>query len=346
MLRVVVVDDSATARECLVQILSADPDIRVVGVAKNGLEGVRLTQQLLPNVVTMDIQMPVMNGFEATREIMITSPRPIVIISSSTRATDSENAMRALNAGALTLIAKPEGPGTERYELVAKQLLETVKTMADVKVIRRRRRADDDHPELTHVAPKPARQVKIIAIAASTGGPPALQTVLGKLPKDFPTPILVVQHLAPGFIDGLASWLDSSLDVRVKIAESGEALQPGQVYIAPDDRHLGTTKYGEIYLSKDPAMDGFRPSANFLFDAVAKAFGGKALAVIMTGMGRDGVRGLRAVHEAGGRVIAQDALSCVVNGMPGAAVAAKVVDEVLDLEGIANALQVHTSNIC
>ena len=343
MLRVLVVDDSPTARECLVQILAADPEIQVVGVANNGREGVQLTQKLQPDIVTMDIQMPVMNGFEATREIMVTAPRPIVVVSTSTMVADAENAMRALRAGALTLISKPQGPAAADFQQTAKQLVETVKIMADVKVIRRRRDSSALEPTDTSLAQIP--RVDVVAIVASTGGPPALQTVLSGLPAGFPAPILVVQHLAAGFIAGLASWLDASVSLQVKIAESGELMSPGTVYVGPDDQHLGVTRHGGVLLSDEPAMDGFRPSGNFLFESVATKFGASVIAVIMTGMGRDGVRGLQAIRAAGGRVFAQDAESCVVNGMPGAAVSADVVHKVVRLEDIARELQLYAGQV-
>ncbi len=334
MIRVLVVDDSATARALLVEVLRADPEIQVVGEAKDGLEGVELTQKLKPDLVTMDVRMPRLDGFAATKEIMISTPTPIVIVTASLETREVEVAMQALRAGALVAVRKPSGPGSPTFEEDARKLVATVKTMAQVKVVRQWRPAARPDPAARRAVPRALARKPVVAIATSTGGPGALQRVLSQLPGDFPAPILVVQHNTPGFMTGLVSWLDGGCDLVVKVAEQGEALQPHTVYLAPDERHLGITGLSTVLLSDAPPVGGFRPAGTFLFESVARAVGPAVVAVILTGMGEDGVAGLRAVRLAGGQTIAQDEESSVVWGMPGVAVAAGLADLVLPLEAI------------
>jgi two-component system chemotaxis response regulator CheB len=339
MISVLVAEDSATARALLVEILRSDPDVQVVGEARDGAEAVALAQSLQPHVITMDIRMPRLDGFQATKEIMITAPTPVVVVTASDQAHDVEVAMRALRTGAVAVLHKPSGLGSPRFEDDARNLISTVKAMSQVKVVRHWR-PRPDLPRPAGAAPDRAPGVRgqVVAIATSTGGPAALARLLAGLPGDFPVPILVVQHITAGFTAGLASWLDSVCDLRVKIAQPGEALVPSTVYLAPDDRHLGVAGRVAISLSAGPPVGGFRPSGTALFESVARAFGNTAVAVILTGMGEDGVQGLRAVRQACGRVLAQDERTCVVYGMPGAAVAAGLVDQVLPLDAIAGRL--------
>ena len=338
MLRVLIVDDSPTARRLIAAILGADPDIEVVGEASDGEQAVQLTQRLRPDVITMDIHMPSLNGFDATHRIMSSCPTPIVIVSASTLVHEVEWAMKALQAGALTLLLKPPGPEAPEYDRAARELVDTVKSMADVKVVRRRPPKPAPQPQPQPAPRTPRRRGQVVAIAASTGGPPAIQQVLSALPRDFACPILLVQHIAPGFTAGLVAWLASTLKLEIKIAEAGEALRPGAVYVAPEDQHLGATEKGRVLLSTADPIDGFRPSATFLFDSVGRAYQRSTIAVIMTGMGSDGVDGLYALRKHGGRVIAQDKDSCVIYGMPAAANEAGVVDVSLPPAQIANEL--------
>jgi two-component system chemotaxis response regulator CheB len=336
-LRVLVAEDSATARRLIVEMLQADPEIAVVGEARNGIEAVDLTVRLRPDLVTMDIRMPKMDGFEATRQIMVEAPTPIVIVSGVSNLREVEVSMHALRLGALTVLAKPSGPDAHDFEEQRRRLVQTVKAMAHVKVVRR---WPDRVPSPRVVArPAATAQPRIVAIAASTGGPAALAHVLTHLPADFALPVLIVQHIARGFVDGFATWLNTSCSLRVKVAEHGEPLQARTVYVAPDDRQLGVADESTIAVTSAPAIDGFRPSGTFLFDSVAKAFGNTTIAVVLTGMGVDGVAGLRTVRSAGGRILAQDEDSSVVFGMPGAAVAAGLADATVPLEAIAARLR-------
>ena len=332
MLKLLIVDDSAIARELLTQILGSDPEIEIVGVAKNGKEAVEFAKQHRPDIITMDIHMPVMNGFEATKEIMIECPTPIVIVSASTAVNEVEWAMQSLRAGALTLQLKPPGPGSPDFDREARELIESVKAMAEVRVMRHRRQIENPKP-IQEVNARASTQsgLRAVAIAASTGGPPALLQLLGELPSDFPLPVLLVQHIADGFVEGFAAWLHASVTLTVKIAEAHEVLQPGTVYVAPQGKHLGASLGGRVLLSDAPAIGGFRPSATYLFESCAQAFREKVVGIVLTGMGRDGADGLRTLHELGGLTIAQDEATSVVFGMPGVVVAEKLADDVVPI---------------
>jgi two-component system chemotaxis response regulator CheB len=332
MIRVLIADDSPTARALLVAILSSDPDIQVVGEACNGAEAVELTRKLRPDVITMDLRMPVMDGFEATKEIMIAVPTPIVIVTASFEAREMDVTMNALRAGAVAAVQKPPGSGAPAFDEAVRELLTTVKAMALVKVVRHWRPAQATGPVPARSAARSGARGKVVAIATSTGGPAALHHLLSKLPAGFPAPILVVQHITSGFTAGLAHWLNQVSAFHVKIAQEGETLAPGTVYLAPDSCHLGVTSRHRIALSNAPPVGGFRPSGTFLFESVAQTFGPATVAVILTGMGEDGVEGLRAVHQAGGTIIAQDEKTSVVFGMPAAAIAAGLTDLVVPLD--------------
>jgi two-component system chemotaxis response regulator CheB len=332
MIRVLIVDDSATARALLAAILTSDAEIQVVGEACNGAEAVELTRTLRPDVITMDLRMPVMDGFEATKEIMIAVPTPIVIVTASFAAREMDITMNALRAGAVSAVQKPPGSGSPAFDEAARELLTTVKAMALVKVVRHWRPTRAAGPVPARTEPRSGVRGKVVAVATSTGGPAALHHLLSQLPAEFPVSILVVQHITPGFAAGLATWLNQASPFHVKIAQEGESLAPATVYLAPDGRHLGVTSHHRVALSDAPPVGGFRPSGTLLFESVARVFGPATVAVILTGMGEDGVEGLRAVRQAGGTIIAQDEKTSVVFGMPAAAIAAGLADLVLPLE--------------
>lgn len=336
MIRVLVADDSATAQALLVAILTGDPEIQVVGEAVNGVEAVELTRKLRPHLVIMDLRMPGMDGFEATKEIMITAPTPIIIVTASAALDDVQASMHTLRAGALAVLAKPSGPGSPAFEQAAQLLIANVKALSQVKVVRHWRQAARAEKATSILAG--SGRARIVAVATSTGGPAALHRILNDLPGDFPVPILVVQHITRAFSPGLADWLNKEGNLHVKVAQEDEPLSPRTVYLAPDDRHLGVSGRSHILLDRSAPLAGFRPSGTFLFESVAKAFGASALSVILTGMGEDGVHGLRAVRQAGGRIIAQDEKTSVIFGMPGSAVAAGLADQVLPLDRIAGRL--------
>lgn len=333
MIRVMVVEDSPTARALMVEILQSDPEINVVGEAVHGAEAVEMSGRLRPDLITMDIHMPVMDGFTATKHIMARSPTPIIIVSSSLSGPDVEHSLNAIQAGALMVLPKPDNPASARFDYRRNELVTMAKAMASVKVVRRWNTAPSPpaaQPQRAHPAP-----VRLVAITASTGGPAALHRIFTSLPRDFRAPIVVVQHITAGFIGGLADWLRVSCPLQVSVAEHGEELRGGHVYLAPDSRHLGVTSTRRIAISDEPPRNGFRPSGNHLFQSAAAAYGSAVAGVMLTGMGSDGVEGLRAVKAAGGHVLAQDEASSIVYGMPREAVAAGIVDAVLSLDDLA-----------
>ncbi len=355
-IRVLIAEDSATARDLIAGTLEGDDDIEVVGLAKDGIEAVEKALALKPDVITMDVNMPRLSGLEATRRIMAEVPTPIVIVSGTASMRDTAFSLSALSAGALSLLQKLPGPGADGFESAARELVTTVKLMARVKVVRRR---GERPPAVMHTAPPatttptrpatsppqsqdsrrpPREKVRAVAIAASTGGTTALHTILLGLPRDYAVPIVVVQHMAAGFLDGFARWLGEASGANVRVAVAGETLSPGRVYIAPEDNHLEVTREGRVVYSRRPAVSGFRPSGTVLFDSMARSYGASLVGVILTGMGRDGVDGLRTVRAAGGLVIAQDEATSIVWGMNGAAVLEGLVDVVLPLPAIAQRL--------
>ena len=320
-IRVLVVEDSAVTREYLVYLLTQDPAIAVLGTARNGQEAVEHAEQLKPDVILMDIHMPKMNGYDATREIMIRTPTPIIVISASFDPADVAKSFAALEAGALTVLEKPEGAGAPRHAETAGRLIETVKLMADVKVVRRWRRREIQSASVPGVPPaQHEAPVQLVGIGASTGGPPVIAEILRALPAAVSVPILLAQHIAPGFVTGLAEWLGRQTPLRVKAGEAGEPARPGTVYIAPDGAHMGITADGHLQLTREPTEDGFCPSVSHLLRTIADAYGRCAVGVLLTGMGRDGALGLHRLRQAGGVTIVQDEESCVVFGMPGEAV--------------------------
>lgn len=334
-----VVEDSPVMRELLVHVLGADPDVLVVGHAANGTEAVEAVARLKPDVVSMDLHMPEMNGMEATRIIMETHPTPIVIVSSSSAREEVSSAFRLLEAGALAVAEKPPALDHPRHEAAARDLIQTIKLMAEVKVVRRwpRPEARASAARLPKALPD-RNKVELVAIGASAGGPIVLKTILERLPKDFPFPILVVQHIAEGFTEGLVEWLAASSGFPVHIATDGESPLPGRAYVAPDRRHMQLGPDRRIVLSTESPEHGHRPAVSVLFRSVAEVLGGGAVGVLLSGMGRDGAAELKLMYERGALTLAQDRESAVVHGMPGQAIALGAVTQVLSPERIAAAL--------
>lgn len=334
-LSVLVVEDSATVRRFLRDTLEADPRILVVGEAGDGEEGVAAVQRLAPDVVVMDVSMPRLDGVEATRRIMRTRPTPILIFCAASDVPGAARGFEALEAGALALVEKP-APGADLVAL-GRALVERVRVIAGVRPVRRWSVAREPAPPRPRsAAPAPPsgphrapRTVAAVGIAASTGGPAAALEVLRVLPADLRAPILLAQHITPGFTQGLVRWLDREVPLEVAVATSGEEARPGRVYVAPDDHSLWLTRTGRLSCERRP--ESIRPSADLLFESLAQVHGREALGVILTGMGDDGARGLAALHAAGALTLAQEPESCVVASMPRAAIAAGAIRDVLPL---------------
>lgn len=329
--RVLVADDSPTARRLLVALCDRDPEITVVGEAGDGRQAIHLTRRLRPALVLMDVHMPGMDGLEATKTIMRDTPTPIIMVTAGTTSSDVEAGLSAIRFGALTVVPKPVGPGVTGHEQSAERLTSMVKALADVKVIQRRisEATPDGHPQPDH-------RPRLLAVAASTGGPPALCQFLQNLPPALPVPIVVVQHLVTGFLPGLVDWLRAEVPFHVTQAVDHQILEPGTVYLAPDGRHLEVTSRLRANLTDTAPVAGFRPSASVLFGSVARAVGASGIAVVLTGMGQDGLEGARAIHAAGGRVLAQDEATCAVYGMPRVVVEAGIAEHHGPVEELAS----------
>ncbi len=334
-IRVLVVDDSLVAREMLKHILGSDAGIEVVGTATDGAEAVEMTAALRPDLVTMDIHMPRMDGIEATERIMAYTPTPVLVVSSSVYGEGVGRAFDALACGALDVVLKPAPRDWAGLDGIARDLVRRVQMLSRVRVITHvRGRQAGRRAVAAHAEPHPG---SVVAIGASTGGPSALRVVLGGLPAGLPAPILVTQHIADGFIPGLVDWLDTACAIRVRVAEDDCALEPGTAYVAPTGRDLELD--GGVARLAEPAVGQVHaPSADVLFKSVARSCGRDAVGVLLTGMGADGARGLCALHDAGAATIAQDEATSVVFGMPRAAIELGAAGRILPLGDIAGAI--------
>lgn len=321
--RVMIVEDSAVVRQLLAHIISRDPRLELAAAVGTAEDALREIGRVQPDVISMDIRLPGMDGLEATRRIMSERPTPIVVIAASVEDAALRISMNALRAGALSVVEKPVGLSSAGYEAEAQSICTQLFIMSQVPVIRRRlpeeRAPARPMQSFREDFLAPARPT-IVSMAASTGGPPALARVLGGLPKTFPLPIVLVQHMGAAFMPGFASWLDGVTPLSVSIARHGATPEAGNVYVAPGDRHLMVGRDGLLQIGDTPPIGGQRPSANALFQSLAESAGANAIGILMTGMGEDGARGLLELRKAGGFTITEDESTAVVYGMPAAAV--------------------------
>lgn len=335
--RVVIADDSLVAREMLSTILTSDPDIEVVGLAKNGTEAVDLVGRLRPDLITMDIHMPEMDGLEAIEKIMAFHPTPILVVSSSVHGEGIGLAFDALDLGALEVIKKPEPRDWADLEHIGSEVLRKVKILARVKVITHIRGRRERRERIEAAVHAGVRECALVAIGSSTGGPSALLSIFEQLPADFPVPIVVAQHIADGFVPGLVSWLNAGSKIEIIAAEEGMIPHSGAAYISPTGVNI--TFDGKALALRQPTPEQlYIPSADTLFESAAKAYGNRCIGVILTGMGADGARGLKHLHSRGAVTIAQDEATCVVYGMPKAAIDMGAADRVLPIGAIGTAL--------
>lgn len=357
-IRVVVVDDSALMRRLIADMLQRDPAIQVVGVASNGREAIDVVQRLRPDVVTMDVRMPVMDGLATTEHLMAYCPTPILVLTASLASYEVDITFQMLGAGALEVVEKPRGGDARTLDHAARDLVRRVKILSRVKVVthlRGRRRALDDG--LTPKPTSPDREIHsaslsnaesalttgdttdpllcpVVVIGASTGGPRVLHQIIAGLPRTFPAALLIVQHIAEGFSEGMAEWLASAGTLPVRVASEGDPIRAGEVLIAPDRRDLLVTHNGKVHLSSTSLLIQ-RPSIDITMQAVADIYGSRAVGVLLTGMGRDGAYGMRSLYRRQAYTIAQDEASCAIFGMPRAAIQLGVVREVLPPSAIA-----------
>jgi two-component system chemotaxis response regulator CheB len=301
MIKVLIVEDSAVTRDFLQYVLSNDRDIEVIGCANDGEAAVEMIQDLDPNVVTMDINMPRMNGFEATKRIMEIHPIPIIIMSASWNPEEVRKTFLAMEAGAVAILEKPRGPGSPDNETMTKRFL---KTAAGEKGTLKKRKLN----------------MKLVAVGASTGGPSVLREIFSIFPHDLPVPFLIVQHIAPGFLKGLVDWLTESTGFPIHIAQNGERALAGHGYICPEYQNLGINRNGTIVLSGTKHESSVPPSVSHLFASTLEAFGSGVVGVLLTGMGKDGAEELKRMRDRGAITFAQNRESSIVWGMPGEAV--------------------------
>ncbi len=327
--RVLIVDDSAVYREFLRHLLSSDADIEVAGAVRDGRSALDACAALRPDVITMDIHMPDMDGFDVTRRIMETVPTPIVVVSAVGDSGEVGMSFRAVESGALALVPKPRG-ASEEQDAGVRELVQTVKLMAEVKVVRRWPR----RPSAEVPAAGPDRWLpevgsgrmlrrgapEAVLIGASTGGPLPIRAILSALPRGFPVPVLIVQHIAAGFVAGFVEWLAGAATLPVRLAADGESISAGTIYVAPDGAHMGVGNGMRIRLERGEPEHGLRPSVSHLFRSAARVYGSRAVGVLLSGMGVDGAAELKALRDGGAMTFAQDEETCVVFGMPGEAV--------------------------
>ena len=336
--RVLIVDDSSLFAEAIETMLRGDVGIEVIGCAANGSDAVDIVQREKPDLVLMDIHMPIMGGLEAVEIIMGRHPTPILVMTSADRGDRDKLALEAIRKGALDLIVKPVNyhGGTDH------ELCEKVKLLASVTVVRHQRRNLVKPPERQC---RTSVRTEIVGLVGSTGAPAALATILGTLPASFHAPLLVVQHMVPGFVGSMVDWLNDLTPLTVEVARHDMQVRRGHVYVAPDESHLVLRTRTRIALAGDDPVGGNRPSGDRLLESMAEHYGAAAAAVILSGMGEDGRNGAKRIRDAGGVTLAQDEATSVVFGMPGAAWEAGVVDRIVPLGQIATELRGWTTSL-
>ena len=335
IIRVLVVEDSPLICKILTKILNSDDGLEVVGVASDGKKAMEYTMSLRPDLITMDINLPVMNGFEATKKIMAYAPTPILIVSSSLYTVEMNLAFKAISFGALDVVEKGPMETQDNIDKFGLTIIEKVKLLSKVKVI--------THPEakMEDIGMKRMKQhkedmlgAKAVGIVSSTGGPKALLDVILGLPDDFKFPIVIVQHIVPGFVSGLIDWLQSESGKNISLASGGSIMQPSHIYIAPENIHTQILREGRIHLQSSPPYNGHKPSGNILLKSLADSYGPNAIGVILTGMGSDGCEGLMEIRKKGGRTIAQNEATSIVFGMPKVAIDTGAAEKIFPIEKI------------
>ncbi len=350
--RVLIVDDSAYMRKVLEEIIRSDPKLEVVGQAKDGREAISMSQTLQPDVLTMDINMPRMDGLEATQHIMTQNPRPILIVSSESRQ-GAASTLRALELGAIDFVTKPSSGIDLDMKNVRDELLSKLKMAAKVRVVRTAALHDPSARTDSSSQAQPAKEVgnsepriPLVMVAASTGGPATLMHLIPHFPKDFPAAVVLVQHMPATFTSQLSLQLTEVASIRVKEAEANEPLQTGTFYVCPGSHHLRISLTGRIKLDDGPRISGYRPCADVAFESAAAYGGANVVGVVLTGMGNDGAKGVQTVKAARGCVLAQDEASSVIFGMPAEAIRTGAVDQIVGIDEMYSAIEKHLESIC
>ncbi|WP_207883398.1 chemotaxis protein CheB [Pseudomonas sp. 30_B] len=339
-MRILIVDDSPVARLLLRAIFEAEGFL--VKEAATGEEALKVLLSFTPDIITMDVHMPGMDGYETTEHILERYALPVVVITASANAYASATAMRALEAGALAVLDKPRGPDADDFNERVSEIVRTLRSMAQVRIVRRPRKVNVDLARQQTLAELVAQSLRtppqLVAIAASAGGPAALKSLLERLQPPQPWPLVLVQHIATGFLPSFRDWLATLTHLPVLIAEDGSALEPGRLYLAPDGCHLGVTGNCRVALDGGPPEELVRPSANFLFRSVARHFGAHAIGIQLSGMGRDGAEGLAAMRQRGALTLVQEPSSAMIDSMPQAAIGLDAARQVLTPDGMSTLL--------
>lgn len=350
-IKVLVVDDSPVARDLLTFIIESDPLLQVIGYAPDGQAALKILEHETPDVITMDIFMPKLDGFETTRKIMETRPIPIIIISASYNPSQVEKSFLAIDAGALAIIPKPAGPGDPLFLAASQEIIETIKTVHGVKLVKRHQKPSPSPIYSPYLVETKADEISdksflanAVAIGSSLGGPPALATILSELPASFPVPIFIVQHIAIGFAQGLADWLNTQTKLSVKIAVDHEKARPGWIYLGPEKYHMEISSDNVINFVEPTKEEKLFPSVAHLFYSMAHAHGPHGVGVILTGMGKDGAAELLIMKKNGAFTIAQDEEGCIMFGMPKEAIELQAARRVVPLPKIATLLKQLVQN--
>ena len=339
MVKVLIVDDSAFMRNTLTSMISSDPEIKVVGIARNGIEAVEKVAELKPDIVTLDVEMPRMNGLEALKHIMAKNPVPVLMVSSLTDE-DAKATLEALELGAVDFIPKNLSDLSVNIVKIKEILVDKIKNIAGKRLILKRRRPLSKPLEMPKASQQSAhRKVGIVVIGTSTGGPKALQSIITRIPKDFPVPILIAQHMPPAFTGPFAERLNSLSEIDVKEAENGEPIKKGTAFIAPGRGHMGVIRKRitetSIVISEDDGSHIYKPSVDVLMLSVVESYSGQVLGVILTGLGNDGSKGMKEIKNVGGKTIAESEETCIVYGMPKSVVEAGTADKIVPLDEVA-----------
>lgn len=339
MIKVLIVDDSKVVQEFMKHILTSDPDIQIMGIASSGHEAIELAMEMRPDVISMDFHMPDMNGCDAARIIMETTPIPIVIVTASLSREDVIKNFNPYGNGVLAVLLRPPGTKHPDFVTACNILINTIKQISEKKVVRIFPPCIKDQietPRLLQTFENDLKRIQVIAIGASTGGPHALQIILSGLPEDLPVPVLIVQHISEGFVKRFVECLSLSSGIKLKIAEDGEPISAGIGYIAPDNFHMGVSQGSKINLCNCSQENGLKPSVNYLFRSVAQTFGSNSLGVLLTGMGKDGVDELKEMKDKGAITLVQNEESSVVFGMSEEAIKIGASDHILSIEKISD----------
>jgi two-component system, chemotaxis family, protein-glutamate methylesterase/glutaminase len=344
MIKILIVDDSPTEVALIQFLVESEKDMEVIGVAKNGKEAIELTAKLKPDLITMDIRMPIMDGLEATRIIMDHNPTPIVVISSMIDDESVHATFPILEAGALTALAKPENVFSPSFAESRAHIIDTLRSLSDIRVVKKPLKKKHfllDKDKKHKIGPSKITSYEIIAMGASVGGPVALKTILTQLSPDFPLPIMVVQHMSSDFIRGFTQWLAANVPLKVKTAVNHEPLEKGTVYVASQHKHMEIERIQEKLVCKlvgGAPVSGFCPSITRLLQSIARVSGQRGIGILLTGMSDDGTEGLLELKNAHGLTLIQDQESSIVFGMGAVAQTLNAVDQVMGLQDIASYL--------